>query len=101
MAARGLSRAAVRLIVNESKVNTIGNDVDWPLLCRKNGLALDYLEAEGLTYRTDFDYAHDREDSQDQLPEAWALRMRLAYQHVAAMQPYMEMGIKPQPTEAP
>ena len=89
MAVRGLSRVAAELIVNESEVNTIGNDVDWPLLCRKNGLILDYIEAEGLKYQTEFDYANDLNDSQDQSPEAWALRMKLAYQHVVAMGRYM------------
>ncbi len=90
MAVRGLSRVAAELIVNESEVNTIGNDVDWPLLCKKNGLILDYIEAEGLTYKTEFDYANDLDDSQDQIPEAWALRVKLAYQHVVAMGPYID-----------
>ena len=90
MAARGLSRRAAEAIVKGCSVDTIGNDCAWPLFCESRGLTLDYLEADGLTYRTESDYAADAEDRRDGDPRAWAQRVRLAAQHVEAMRPYME-----------
>ena len=90
MAARGLSRRAAEAIVRDCGVDTIGNDCAWPLFCESRGFTLDYLEADGLTYRTERDYAADVEDRRDEDPKAWALRVRLAAQHVEAMVPYME-----------
>jgi hypothetical protein len=90
MAARGLSHRAARLIVGRSRVDTIGNDVEWPLLCRSRQLALRYVDAEGLTYRTNRDYAMDRGDSLDDDPLAWVLRVRVANQHIDAMRPYID-----------
>lgn len=89
MGARGLSRAAAALICNESSVNTVGNDVEWPLLCRRGGLSLDYVEAEGLTYKTDEDYAFDREDGHDDVPAEWAFRVLIAQQQMEAMRACM------------
>lgn len=89
MAARSLSSRAARLIVNGCAVDSIGNDVAWPLLCESEGLSLGYLEAEGLTYRTNVDYAEDRADSLDDDPEAWVTRVMLAAQQVDAMLPYL------------
>jgi hypothetical protein len=88
MAARGLSVAAATLIVTQSQVQTVGNDVDWPLLCIKHGLSMNYVEAEGLTYQTNRVYAADIDDDEDQDPGAWAMRIRLANQQVEAMQAY-------------
>ena len=90
MAARGLSRRAAEAIVKDCNVDTIGNDCAWPLFCQSRGFTLDYLEADGLTYRTNLDYAADAEDRRDKDPMAWAQRVRLAAQHVEAMHPYME-----------
>jgi hypothetical protein len=90
MAARGLSRRAAEAIVEGCNVDTIGNDCAWPLFCQSRGFTLDYLEANGLTYRTNPDYAADAEDRQDDDPMAWALRVNLAAQHVEAIIPYME-----------
>jgi hypothetical protein len=84
MAARGLSRRAAEAIVEDCDVDTIGNDCAWPLFCQSRGFTLDYLEANGLTYRTNPDYAADVDDRHDEDPVAWALRVRLAAQHVEA-----------------
>ena len=88
MAARGLSVAAATLIVTQSQVQTAGNDVDWPLLCVKHGLSMNYVEAEGLTYQTNRVYAADIEDNEDQDLGTWALRVKLANQQIEAMQAY-------------
>ena len=90
MAARGLSRRAAQAIVEGCDVDTVGNDCAWPLFCQSRGFVLDYLEADGLTYRTNADYAADAEDRRDKDPISWALRVGLAAQHVEAMRPYVE-----------
>ncbi len=89
MAARGLSRGAAEAIVEGCEVDTIGNDCAWPLFCQSRGFVLDYLEADGLTYRTNADYWVDAEDRHDEDPRAWATRVGLAAQQVEAMRPYM------------
>jgi hypothetical protein len=90
MAARGLSRHAAAMIVEQCAVDTIGNDAAWPLFCEERGFSVGYVEAEGLTYQTNADYAHNLDDSLDQDPRAWARRVQLAWQHVEAMLPYMK-----------
>jgi hypothetical protein len=92
MAARGLSRRAAEAIVRDCHVDTYGNDCEWPLFCAARGFSLDYVEAEGLTYLTNADYAHGTPDRLDNDPAAWALRVKLASQHVVAMTPYMRNG---------
>jgi hypothetical protein len=87
MAARSLSRAAATAIVDGCDVDTIGNDVAWPLFAEARGFSVGHLEAEGLTYLTNIDYAKDVEDARDADPRAWATRVRLAAQHVDAMVP--------------
>jgi hypothetical protein len=92
MAARSLSRDAARAIVDGCDVYTIGNDVAWPLFCESRGFSVGYVEAEGLTYKTNVDYAKDLEDARDADPRAWATRVQLAAQHIEAMLPYMQTG---------
>jgi hypothetical protein len=90
MAARSFSRRAAEAIVNGCAIDSIGNDVAWPLFCEAQGLSVGYVEAEGLTYRTNVDYATDLVDARDGDPHAWAERVLLAAQHVEAMLPYVE-----------
>lgn len=90
MAARSFSRRAAEAIVDGCTVDSIGNDVAWPLFCEAWGLSVGYVEAEGLTYRTNVDYASDLVDARDGAPRAWAERVLLAAQHMEAMLPYME-----------
>jgi hypothetical protein len=101
MAARGLSRGAAEVIVQYSTIDTIGNDVEWPLLCHSRGFSLQYVEAEGLIYKTNIDYALDREDSLDCDASAWATRMLIAKQHVDAMLPYATSKIEARNTRPP
>ena len=92
MAARGFSHWAAETIVEGCTVDTIGNDVAWPLLCLQHGFSLGYVEADGLTYRTNTDYAHYIEDIRDQDPRAWVERVQLAWQQVEAMVPYLPIA---------
>lgn len=89
MAARVLSARAAEEIVTTCRVDTMGNDADWPLRCEAHGMTLGYAEADGLTYRTNRDYAGDLEDSLDHDPHAWAMRVRIVWQCLDAMAPYM------------
>jgi hypothetical protein len=90
MAARSFSRQAAEAIVEGCSVDSIGNDVAWPLFCEARRLSVGYVEAEGLTYRTNVDYASDLVDARDGDPREWAKRVLLAAQHIEAMLPYME-----------
>ena len=89
MSARGFSFAAARDVVEHCTVDNIGNDVAWPLLCDSLQYTMGYAEADGLTYRTNADYAADSADTQDNEPLAWAARVTIASQHVQAMLPYL------------
>jgi hypothetical protein len=89
MATRCLSRNAARLIVSDCTVDTIGNDVAWPLFCERRGMTMDYIEAEGLTYRTNRDYVLDIAEDRDDDPAEWIVRVQYAFQHVEAMRPYL------------
>jgi hypothetical protein len=90
IAARGLSRRAAELIVRECEVDTLGNDVAWPLLVERDGLTLGYAQADGLTYETNTVYAANATDVLDHDPRAWMLRVYAANQHVDAMRPFLE-----------
>ena len=75
-------------IVADCDEDTIGNDVAWPLFCQRRGYKMSYIEADGLTYRTNPDYANDNTDSGDGDPRRWITRVQLAAQHAQAMLPY-------------
>lgn len=90
MAARSFSRRAAEEIVDGCSVDSIGNDVAWPLFCEARGLSVGYVQADGLTYRTNVDYAFDLVDTRDGDPREWAERVLLAAQEIEAMLPYME-----------
>lgn len=90
MAVRCLSRSAAEYLVSNCNVNTLGNDVAWPLLLRKHGFKLDYEEADGLRYETNDVYVNDVEDVLSDDPAAWMLRVYAANQHMDAMRPYLQ-----------
>src|SRR3712207_5133749 len=47
MAARSFSRRGAEAIVEGCTVDSIGNDVAWPLFCEARELSVGYVEAEG------------------------------------------------------
>jgi len=87
-AVRRLSPVAAGLIVQEGRVDTLANDVEWPLLVRQRGLRLGYAESDALFYRTIEEFGDD-EDSGDQDPLQWIRRLEFAAQHATAMRPYL------------
>jgi hypothetical protein len=89
MAARGFSRRAAEIVVATSTCDTLGNDVEWPLLMERAGLNLGYVAADGLTYETNPVYASGIADALDDDPAAWMLRVYAARQHVEAMRRFL------------
>lgn len=86
-AARGLSRAAARLVVDSCRDDTVGSDCSWPLICRRAGLRLAYLETEGMEFETldrfgdqiaDLGGPQAWLDRFDADPRQWASRLELA-----------------------
>lgn len=92
-AARGLSRAAARLIVDTCRDDTVGSDCSWPLICRRAGLRLGYLETEGMEFETLDRFGDEIAalggprawlDTFDADPRQWAVRLELARAEVAS-----------------
>lgn len=90
-AIRRLSPEAARLIGQASRVDTLANDVEWPLLVREAGLHLGYAESDALFYRTVEEFG-DAEDSGDHDPLQWIRRLEFAALHATAMRPYLRNG---------
>ncbi|HEY4971559.1 MAG TPA: hypothetical protein VII35_16795, partial [Steroidobacteraceae bacterium] len=87
-AIRRLSRKAAEAIVASSRVDTLANDVEWPLLAERAGFALAYAEADGLFYRTMEDFGAPADHGDDD-PLQWIRRIEFAAQHVAVMRDYL------------
>jgi hypothetical protein len=87
-ALRRLSREAAELIVTRATVDTIANDVEWPLLAERAGLRLAYAETDSFTYRMmeEFDASADTGDGE---PANWIKRLEYAALHAAAMRAYL------------
>jgi hypothetical protein len=87
-AIRRLSPRAIALIVAESRVDTLANDVEWPLLARRAGLSLGYTQSDALFYRTLEEFGADA-DSGDEDPVQWIRRLEFAAQHASAMRRFV------------
>jgi hypothetical protein len=87
-AVRRLSREAAAEIVANSRVDTLANDVEWPLLAERAGFALAYAEADGLFYRTMEDFGASADHGDDD-PLQWIRRIEFAAQHVAVMRSFL------------
>lgn len=97
-AARGLSRAAAQVVVDQSDDDTFGNDASWPLLIqRTGGLTMAEIKTEGLEYETAGKYAQATAglggESEwklqiDNDPRHWIQRLNLARIEVESMLPY-------------
>ncbi|MBV9418940.1 MAG: hypothetical protein JO348_04140, partial [Alphaproteobacteria bacterium] len=87
-AARRLSRRAAEMIVREAREDTVGNDVEWPLLVERAGLSVAYAAADGLYYRTmeEFGAAADTNDSS---ALEWVRRIEYAALHAKALRRFL------------
>ncbi|MCB1518604.1 MAG: hypothetical protein KDJ19_13430 [Hyphomicrobiaceae bacterium] len=85
---RRLSPTAIDLIAKKASVNTIGTDMEWPMLARAAGLKLGYLASDALDYRTieEFDSEADTGDSD---PMQWIRRMELVSEEAAVLKSFL------------
>jgi hypothetical protein len=88
---RVLSAPAADVIVGSGKVDTLGTDVEWPLLCRATGgLVVDYLEAAHLSYEEGNALVPEPADpAAPGSAQAWVLRLRVCGWMADAMAPYV------------
>lgn len=85
---KGFSREAVRFVLRHDPDGAaLHMDIAWPVLLRRGGFALEYVEADGLDYESADQYQPNAADAaaQRHLAEAvdadpgqWALRVRVA-----------------------
>jgi hypothetical protein len=83
-AIRRFSRAGAEVVVARSTVDTIANDVEWPLLARRAGLATGYVETDAFSYRTMEEFGTPA-DTGDGDAANWIRRIEYAAVQVAAM----------------
>ncbi|MBF0680608.1 MAG: hypothetical protein IR164_16910 [Devosia sp.] len=88
-AVRRLSPRAIALILEQSQVDSLANDVEWPLLARRAGLALGYTQSDALYYRTLEEFGENA-DSGDDDPLQWIRRLEFAALHASAMRPFLK-----------
>jgi len=88
-AVRRMNRAAAGDIVTHARVDTLANDVEWPLLAERLGHRVGYAEADGLHYRTIDEYGAAA-DSYDHDPLQWVRRIEIAGEMAKAMRPYLQ-----------
>lgn len=87
-AVRRIDRAAASDIVAHSRVDSIANDVEWPLLAERRGHRVGYAAAHGLQYRTIDEYGAAA-DSHDHDPLQWIRRIEMAGDMARVMRPYL------------
>lgn len=87
-AVRRMHRATARDIVTHSRIDSIANDVEWPLLAEQLGHRVGHAEAHGLRYRTIDEYGAAA-DSYDEDPLQWIRRLEMAGDMARAMRPYL------------
>jgi hypothetical protein len=88
-AIRRMSPAAAQLIVTQSHLDTLANDVEWPLLARRAGLRLGYARSDALSYRTIEEFG-DPADTGDNEALQWIRRLEFAGQFATAMRPFLQ-----------
>lgn len=88
-AIRRMDRDVARDLVRHSQVETIANDVEWPLLAERLGYRVASVEAHGLSYRTIEEYGAPT-DGFDQDPLQWIRRIEMAGEMARVMRPYLQ-----------
>lgn len=87
-AIRRMNRSAAVDLVENSRVDSIANDVEWPLLIEGLGYEVGYAEAHGLSYRTINEYG-SLADSYDEDPSQWIRRIEMAGEMARTMRPFL------------
>lgn len=87
-AMRRMDRDVAADLVEHSQIESIANDVEWPLLAERLGYRVGYSEAHGLSYRTIEEFgAHA--DSYDDSALQWIRRIEMAGEMARAMRPFL------------
>lgn len=89
-AVRRMSRQAAETVVSQSRVDTLANDVEWPLLARRAGLTLGYAESDALDYRTIEEFGAPA-DTGDADPLQWIRRLEFAALQASAMRDFLHL----------
>ncbi len=95
VATRGFSRAAAERVLRESKAeSSLGVDGEWLYIVRRAGMALDYVQVDGMDFETadqGLDAAADGErqrtygEAYDAEASSWAQRVFVANQIIGAL----------------
>lgn len=88
-AVRRMSRQAAEVIVSQSRVDTLANDVEWPLLARDAGLTVGYAESNALFYRTTEEFGAST-DTGDNDALQWIRRIEFAALQASAMRTFLK-----------
>jgi hypothetical protein len=83
-AIRRFSRLGAETIVARSTVDTIANDVEWPLLVQREGLVTAYAQTDAFSYRMMEEFGAPA-DTGDGDAANWIKRVEYAATQVAAM----------------
>jgi hypothetical protein len=87
-AIRRMDRDVAADVVRHSRIDTIANDVEWPLLAERLGYRVGYAAAHGLSYRTIDEYGADA-DSYDGDALQWIRRIEMAGEMARAMRLFL------------
>ena len=87
-AIRRMDRDVAADIVEHSQIDSIANDVEWPLLAERLGYRVGYSEVHGLSYRTIDEYGATK-DSYDEDALQWVRRIEMAGEMARAMRPFL------------
>jgi hypothetical protein len=93
-AVRRMSHGAAATVVSQSRVDTLANDVEWPLLARRAGLTLGYAESDALFYRTIEEFGAPA-DTGDGEPLQWIRRLEFAALQATAMRAFLPAAKPP------
>lgn len=87
-AIRRMDRSVAIDLVENSQVDSIANDVEWPLLVERLGYRVGYAEAHGLSYRAIDEYGSPA-DSYDNNALQWIRRIEIAGEMARTMRPFL------------
>ncbi len=87
-AIRRMDRSVAIDLTAKSQVDSIANDVEWPLLVERLGYRVGYTEAHGLSYRTIDEYG-SHTDSYDNVALEWIRRIEIAGEMARTMRLFL------------
>ena len=88
-AIRRMDRVLAGALVARSQVDSIANDVEWPLLAERLGFRIGYSDAHGLRYRTIDEFGAER-DTFDEHALQWIRRIEMAGEMARTMRTFTQ-----------